>query len=93
MNKTRYPIKSLIDEVFLPYFQRHGEQAIPFLVNSSVSRISFLSAYKYLTPIEEMEEKEKKEMKAYIIALFPNKTTQEKLEACKIVYCLGTLIS
>lgn len=92
MNKTKFPIKSLIDEVFLPYFQKHGEQAIPMLVNSSVSRVSFLSAYKHLPPIEEMEEKEKREMKSYIISLFPNKTTQEKLEACRIVYTIGNLI-
>jgi hypothetical protein len=85
-------LKELINEVYLPHFQKHGEGAIPSLVNSRVSRICFLSAYKQLPPIEEMPEEEKKEMKAYVISLFPNKTTAEKLEACKIVYCIGTLL-
>ena len=79
----------LIENVFLPYFHKHGEEAIPFLVNSRVSRLAFLSAYEKLPPIEA---KEKKEMKKYIIDLFPNKTIQEKLEACKVVYALGTLL-
>jgi len=82
----------LIENVFLPYFHKHGEEAIPFLVNSRVSRLAFLSAYEKLPPIEAMDEKEKKEMKKYIIDLFPNKTIQEKLEACKVVYALGTLL-
>ena len=82
----------LIENVFLPYFHKHGEEAIPFLVNSRVSKMCFLSAYKKLEPIEKMPEKEKKEMKQYIISLFPNKTIQEKLEACKVVYTLGTLL-
>jgi hypothetical protein len=82
----------LIENVFLPYFHKKGEDAIPFLVNSRVSRLAFLSAYEKLPPIEAMDEKEKKEMKKYIIDLFPNKTIQEKLEACKVVYALGTLL-
>jgi hypothetical protein len=92
MNKTGFPIKGLINEVFIPHFQKHGESAIPGLVNSTISKMSFLSAYKHLPPIESMPEKEKKEMKMYVINLFPYKTTAEKMEACKIIYTIGTLI-
>jgi len=73
-------------------FNRYGEQVLPFQVNSSLMRKLWLSKYKELPPIEEMPEKEKKEMKAYIIAMFPEKTIAEKLEACKIIYTLGSVL-
>ncbi len=92
MNRTGFPIKSIIDEIYIPYFHKHGESAIPFLVNCLTSKLAFLSAYKHLPPIEEMDENEKREMKLYVLSLFPNKTVSEKLEACKIVYTIGTLI-
>lgn len=82
----------LIEKVYLPYFHKHGEVAMPYLVNSSVSKQAFLAAYRDLPPIEQMPEKEKKEMKQYVIALFPEKTPEEKIEACKIVYTIGTLL-
>lgn len=92
MSKPGFPLKGLIDEVYLPYFQKMGEAAIPHLINSSVSRMCFLAAYKHLPPIEQMPEKEKKEMKKYVIELFPDKTPEEKIEACKIIYTIGTLL-
>ncbi len=92
MNKTGFPIKGLIEDVFLPYFHKHGESAIPFLVNTSVARTCFLSAYKHLPPIEQMPEKEKREMKQFINDTFPGTTPQFRLNACKIVYTIGTLL-
>ena len=53
---------------------------------------SDLEKYKSLEPIEKMPEKEKKEMKKYVISLFPEKTPEEKVEACKIIYTIGTLL-
>lgn len=82
----------LIENVYLPFFNKHGEAAIPHLVNSKVSRLAFLSAYKELPPIEQMAEKENKEMKQFVIETFPDKTPEEKIEACKIVYTIGTLL-
>lgn len=92
MTVASFPFNELILNVYLPHFNTAGEDAIPGLVNGRVSRLAFLSAYKRLQPIEKMEEKEKKEMKAFIIQMFPNKTTAEKLEACKIVYTIGSLL-
>jgi len=92
MSKTGFPITGLVNDVFLPYFQKKGEESIPFLVNSRVSRLCFLAAYKHIEPIEKMPEKEKKEMKKYVISLFPEKTPEEKIEACKIIYTIGTLL-
>lgn len=87
-----FPFGSLIDNVYLPHFNKHGEDAIPYLVNGIVSRQAFMSAYRRLPPIEGMDEVEKKKMKSFVIKLFPEKTVQEKLEACKIIYTIGTLI-
>ena len=92
LNKTGFPVRQLIDDLYIPMFHTKGEAAIPLLVNGSVPKMCFLSAYKHLPPIEEMPEQEKKEMKQYVISLFPEKTTEEKLEACKIIYTIGTLI-
>lgn len=86
-----WPYDSLIEKVYIPYFHRHGEPSIPFFVNGLLSSRVFLSAYKNLPPIDKIEKKEKDEMKKYVRDLFPNKTPQEKLDACKIVYTIGTL--
>lgn len=79
-------------DFWLGKFHAIGEPMIPFFVNCSLPRQLFLSKYKSLPPIEEMPEHEKKEMKAYVIQMFPEKTIEEKLEACKIIYCVGTLL-
>lgn len=52
----------------------------------------FLSAYKRLPPIEEMPEKEKAEMKAYVKELVPRGTVEELVNAAKIVYTIGNMI-
>lgn len=87
-----WPFNILIKDIYLPKFHKEGEAAIPFFVNSSLARRSFLSEYKNLPPIEKMPEHEKREMKKYVIQMFPDKTTEEKLEACKIIYTLGNIL-
>lgn len=84
-------IKPLVDN-FLNHFQKEGESAIPFLVNGKVSSRVFLIEYKKLPPIEQMPEKEKKEMKLFVNDLFPEKTQEEKAIACKIIYTMGSLL-
>lgn len=82
-----------MEHIFLDHFNEHGESSIPFLVNGKVSSLVMLSAYKRLPPIEEMPDKEKQEMKLYINDLFPEKSVEEKVNAAKIVYTIGTLIN
>jgi len=74
-------------------FNRLGESVLPFQVNSNLMKKLWLSKYKTLPPIEEMPDKDKKEMKAYVIAMFPEKTIQEKLDACKIIYTIGSSLN
>lgn len=82
----------LIEKIYLPYFHKHGEGAIPFLVKGTISRMAFLSAYKTLPTMDKMEETEKKEMKLFVNELFKGETPQFRLQACKIVYTIGTLL-
>lgn len=87
-----WPYDSMIKDFYLPMFHEKGEAAIPLIIASTVSRQAFLSAYNDLPPIEDMPEKEKKEMKLYVIQMFPDKTIAEKMECCKIIYTIGTLL-
>jgi len=73
-------------------FNRLGEQVLPFQCNSTLMKQLWLSKYKSLPSIETMPEKEKKEMKSYVISMFPEKSIQEKLDACKIIYTIGNCL-
>lgn len=81
-----------IRQFWLGKFHARGEEMIPFLVNSTLSKKLWLEKYKELPPIEKMPEKEKKEMKQFVISMFPNKTTAEKLDCCRIIYTIGNLL-
>lgn len=77
---------------YLRYFQEHGEAALTTICNCKVPSDILLVEYKKLPPIEEMGEKEKTEMKKYVIELFPDKSVQDKLRCCKVIYTIGSLI-
>ena len=81
-----------IRQFWIGKFHAIGEPMIPLFVNCSLPRQLWLSKYKTIPPIEQMPDHEKKEMKAYVIAMFPDKSIEEKLEACKIIYTVGTLL-
>lgn len=85
--------RGLIDDVFLPYFNKNGEDALKFLVEGRVSRLCFLIAYKHLKPIEDIPNSEKIEWRKYVNEKFPGTTPEFRLEAIKIIYCIGTLIN
>lgn len=89
-------LNSLRERLFLrTYQQLHGEESekyLKFMLESNISKLAFLDAYKKLPPISEMPEKEKKEMKLYVHQLFPNKSVEEKLDACRVLYTIGTLL-
>lgn len=86
------PLLSGLESIYLNHFQKHGESSIPFLVNGKLSSFVLLSAYRRLPPIEEMPEREKKEMKQFVIDLFPDKNEEELVKAAKCIYVIGTLL-
>lgn len=77
---------------YLRKFNEIGEPFLKTICNCKVPSEIMLSEYRKLPPIEQMPDKEKKEMKAYVIAMFPEKTIEEKLICCKVIYTIGTLI-
>lgn len=83
--------KSLLD-MYLGLFQAKGEEVLIAICNCKIPSEVVLSAYKKLKPIEEMNDRDKKEMKAFVNLTFPNKTMYERLDACKIIYTIGSLI-
>lgn len=86
--KEFYP---LITE-YLRQFNENGEPFLKTICNCKVPSEIILSEYKKLPPIEQMGDKEKKEMKAYVIGMFPEKTITEKLICCKVIYTIGSLL-
>lgn len=93
MNKAGWPYNSLIENVYLPLVREKGEQVLRSMVLLTIPKQSFLEAYKTISPMETMNDQEKKEMKEYVIAMFPEMSSLEKLEACKIIYTIGTLLN
>jgi len=83
--------KELI-QYYLGYFQAHGEAAIKVICNCVVPCKIILEEYRKLPPIEMMPDKNKKEMKQYVLETFPDKSVEEKLQICKVLYTVGTLL-
>jgi hypothetical protein len=77
---------------YLRGFQEKGEPFLKTICNCKVPSEIILSEYRKLPPIERMPEKDKKELKRYVIDAFPYKTIVEKLDCAKIVYTIGTLL-
>lgn len=86
-----WPFDELLVKIYIPYFHQHGEAALKFLVEGQISSKSFLSVYKEMPPIEELSDIEKKKLKETAIALFPEKSVEELVSACKIIYSIGTI--
>lgn len=73
-------------------FYEKGEPLLKTICNCKVPSDIVLMKYKELPPIETMPEKEKKELKQYVIDMFPEKTIEEKLDCCKIIHTIGNLL-
>lgn len=78
-------------QMYLNEFQQKGEPILKVICNCVVPSKVILAKYKTIEPIETMGEKEKTEMKKYVNELFPGETPQFRLNACKIIYTIGTL--
>lgn len=85
------PCESL-RQFWISEFNKFGEQVLPFQCTSTLMKKLWLDKYKTLLPIEQMPEQEKKELKMYVTAMFPGKSVEEKLAACKIIYTIGNLL-
>jgi hypothetical protein len=79
-------------QMYLNEFQQKGEPVLKAICNCAVPSKVILEKYKTIAPIEMMNDKEKSEMKKYVNGLFPGATPQFRLDACKIIYTIGTLL-
>jgi hypothetical protein len=79
-------------QFFIEKFNKEGEAALPFLCESGVSVMAFMAKYKDFPPIEELDPEEKTKMKKYAHEMFPGKTAEFKLRACKIIYVIGSML-
>ncbi len=82
-------LDKLTQELFLRRFHEKGEAALPFLCESRVSQLCFLSAYKNLEP---MDKNERKSLKVYVNVMFPDKPARFRVNAMRIIYTIGTLL-
>ena len=67
------------------------QATLKFMCTATVPRTLFLSKYKSLLPIEEQPAEEKKEWKVFVNEIFPGTPPIFRLEAVKIIYCIGIL--
>lgn len=86
--KIHEPLFSL----YLSFFSNHGESALKAICNCSIPSQVVLLKYKSLPPIETLPDEEKKKLKEYVIELFPEKTIEEKINCCRIVYTVGSFL-
>ena len=81
-----------IIEMCLLEVHEKGEVAIKTICNCVIPSHVMIIEYKKLSPIEELPDHDKKELKKYVIETLKGKTKEELVNCAKIVYTIGTLI-
>lgn len=78
--------------VLLEVYEK-GEQAIITVCNCNVPSEVMLIEYKKLDKkIEDLPDEEKKELWDFANKNFPSKSKSEKINVCRIVHTIGTLL-
>jgi len=69
------------------------EAAIKTICNCKVPSDVMLVEYRKLKiKLEDLPTEQKKELWDYAYELFPNRTSQERLNVCKIIHVIGQLL-
>lgn len=82
-------------QLYLNEFMSKGEPVLKSIINCSVPSKILLEKYdKFKTEdkIESLPEDKKKELWEYGKDLLPNGNTNERLNVCKIIHTIGTLL-
>lgn len=77
---------------YLDCFHKDGEKAIKTICNCDVPSQIILEQYKKFEPLEKLPEKEKSELKQYVIEMFPGQSVEFLVKAAKVVYTIGSLL-
>ena len=80
---------SSLRDMCVKMFHEKGEEAIVFICRSSVARKLWLSKYKTMPQLSELDAEEKNKLKIYVNDLFKGETPQFRLEACQIIFTLN----
>ena len=67
------------------------QELLKHYCKATVPRNVFLHEYKSLPPIESIEPEEKRNWKKFVNEIFPGTPPEFRLEAVKIIYCIGIL--
>lgn len=78
---------------FKEWFKRDGEAALKGFIVSTVAKEVILKRYEKLDPIDSLPLFEKSELWRYACELMPKGTKEEKIEACRVIYTVGQLMT
>lgn len=92
ISTSEFRINDGLFSEYLKMFNKDGEGFLKAVCNCKVPSDVILEKYKNLVPIENIGEKEKQELWEYAGELFPDKTREEKLNCCRIVYTIGSFL-
>ncbi len=82
-----------IIEMCLLEVHEKGEAAIKTICNCKVPSDVMLIEYRKLkTKIEDLPKEEKEEMWKVVYEWSPNKSKEERLNVCRIIHTIGTLL-
>lgn len=79
--------------MYVEEFHKNGESTLKAICNCVVPSKIILEKYKTLeVKLEDLPQKDKDELKAYVREMFPDKSPEEKMKAAKIIYTIGNII-
>ena len=79
-------------QIYIGQFNKHGESALKTICNLTVPSKIILSAYKKLTPIEDLPTKEKNELWEYAKQMYPDGDKETRMRFIKITHTIGHLL-
>ena len=82
----------IIEMCLLQVYEKK-EDAIKTICNCKIpSHVMLVEYSKLKVKLEDLPTEQKKELWDYAYRLYPNKTSQERLNVCKIIHTIGTLL-
>lgn len=82
----------IVEMCLLAVYEK-GVDAIKTICNCNIPSYVMLTEYlKLKIKIEDLDTEEKEKMWKEVYEMFPSKTKEERLKACKIIHTIATLL-
>lgn len=81
-----------IIEMCLYYAMDQGEEGVATICKCSVPSYVLLQEYKKIPQIEERSKEDRQQIWDFVNERFPNKTKEEKINCCKVIHTISTLL-